>query len=200
MLLRGVAEGMTLNFFLLAYWKLDPPPTHNLFPIPIYFTCISTYLLLLQNVQEWHRHCLSPLVMHLPALSAWKKARGSWWGKRTHRGNEIKIWRNPHIDPSCWAPSNVVIWHIHWIHFSHLNGGHELFMCRQSCVCIPAMLGTPAVPFELQHVLEPYHHWHEDDNSHPPVKIVLRTEVSTLHVHVEFQQFLHKWFRAWNYW
>lgn len=36
------------------------------------------------------------------------------------------------------------------------------------------MLGNPAVPFELQHVLEPYHHWHEDDNSRPPVKIVLK--------------------------
>ena len=67
--------------------------------------------------------------------------------------------------------------HVHWIHFSHLNVGHKLFMCR----CIPAMLGTPAVPFELQHGLEPYHHWHEDDNSHPPVKIVLKTKVSTLH-------------------
>lgn len=42
------------------------------------------------------------------------------------------------------------------------------------CVYIQAMLGTPAVPFELQHVLEPYHHWHEDDNSLPPVKIVLK--------------------------
>lgn len=40
------------------------------------------------------------------------------------------------------------------------------------------MLDTPAVPFELQHVLEPYRHWHEDDNSHPPVKIALKTKLA----------------------
>ena len=134
----------------------------------------STYLLLLQNVQEWHHHCPSPLAMHLPALSIRRKTRGS--EERIQRDGERwwKAWLTQ--QSKLHAEHQVISWFD--IHFSFLKICILLavnYSCADRiCVYIQAMLDNPAVPFELQHVLEPYHHWHEDDNSLPPVKIVLK--------------------------
>lgn len=51
----------------------------------------------------------------------------------------------------------------------------------------PAKPGNPIVPSELQHALEPCHHWHEDESSRPPVGkqcivIVLLPNIHHYHV------------------